>query len=67
MLGIVTERTGQRDRAGLEGGLVEALLQTRTELREAKQFALADAIRERLEGLGVEVKDGPEGSTWRIS
>ena len=46
---------------------IELLLETRAELRKAKQFALGDQIRDRLKGLGVEIEDGPQGSTWRMS
>jgi cysteinyl-tRNA synthetase len=46
---------------------IELLLETRAELRKAKQFALGDQIRDRLKGLGVEVEDGPQGSTWRMA
>jgi cysteinyl-tRNA synthetase len=66
VLGIVTEQTGQRGAAGIERELVESMLDVRRRLREAKQFQLADAIRDRLAELGVEVKDGPQGSTWQF-
>jgi cysteinyl-tRNA synthetase len=45
---------------------VEALLQTRLEARQAKDWATADRIREELEGLNVVVMDGPDGATWRL-
>ena len=45
---------------------IELLLETRAELRKARQFALSDLIRDRLKGLGVEVEDGPQGSTWTL-
>lgn len=44
---------------------VEALLEERTAARHERDFARADAIREELEGMGVEVMDAPTGSTWR--
>jgi cysteinyl-tRNA synthetase len=47
------------------GPFVELLLQTRRDLRAAKQFQLADAIRDQLAGLGVVIEDRPEGSVWR--
>jgi cysteinyl-tRNA synthetase len=36
----------------------------RTDLRKQRQFALADRARDVLAGLGVEVGDTPEGSSW---
>ncbi len=44
---------------------IEQLLEERTEARAARDFARADAIRARLDDLGVEVMDSAEGSTWR--
>ncbi len=45
--------------------LVELLLEVRSELRKARQFALADRIRDRLAELGIQVEDTPHGSVWR--
>jgi cysteinyl-tRNA synthetase len=45
---------------------VDLLLEIRTDLRKAKQWALADKVRDRLKDLGVIVEDGPQGSTWRM-
>jgi cysteinyl-tRNA synthetase len=46
--------------------LIELLVRTRTELRKAKQYALADGIRAGLAELGIILEDGPQGTTWRI-
>ncbi len=40
---------------------VENLLKERKQAREQKQFVQADEIRAKIEELGFEVKDGPEG------
>jgi cysteinyl-tRNA synthetase len=45
---------------------VDLLLEIRTDLRKAKQWALADKVRDRLKDLGVIVEDSPQGSTWRM-
>jgi cysteinyl-tRNA synthetase len=46
---------------------VELLLEVRRKLREMKQWALADEVRDRLADLGVTVEDHPGGtSTWRL-
>ena len=44
--------------------LFTRLLEIRRDARAERQFALADAIRDAIVATGVEVKDGPDGSTW---
>ncbi len=46
---------------------IELLIATRQELRAAKQFALADKIRNELAKLGVLLEDGPQGTTWKAA
>lgn len=67
ILGIIPDTVGSDEGTGLAKPLVEMLLTTRQDLRKAKQFALADKIRDDLTKLGVVVEDGPEGSTWRLA
>jgi cysteinyl-tRNA synthetase len=50
--------------AGLAADLVQVLIDTRQELREAKQYALADQIRRRLRDLGIALEDTPHGTRW---
>jgi cysteinyl-tRNA synthetase len=44
---------------------MNVFLETRQRLRKEKQFAAADALRDRLASLGIEINDTPEGSTWK--
>lgn len=44
---------------------VDALVAKRTAAREARDFAAADAIRDQLQELGIEVEDTPTGPIWR--
>jgi cysteinyl-tRNA synthetase len=47
-------------------GLVAELLAQRQAARERRDFAAADAIRDSLASLGVEVSDTPAGPRWAI-
>ena len=44
---------------------IDLLLQIRTELRTAKQFELADRVRNGLTELGITIEDTASGSTWK--
>ncbi len=44
---------------------VELLIGARAQLRAARQWALADEIRQRLTELGIVLEDGPMETTWR--
>lgn len=52
--------------AGLSREQVEAKVAQRVRLRQDKQWADADALRDELDALGIVVMDGPEGSRWRV-
>ncbi|MDD4956438.1 MAG: cysteine--tRNA ligase [Candidatus Omnitrophica bacterium] len=44
---------------------VEGLLEERAEAKKKKDFAAADSIRDRLNGMGIVVEDTPDGPVWR--
>ncbi|WP_024548972.1 cysteine--tRNA ligase [Siccibacter turicensis] len=44
---------------------IEALIQQRLDARKAKDWAAADAARDRLTAMGIILEDGPQGTTWR--
>lgn len=46
--------------------LVAALLEQRAEARAAKDFAAADAIRDRIKAAGIEIEDTADGPKWTI-
>jgi cysteinyl-tRNA synthetase len=50
----------------LTASLVEYLLELREDARREKAFERADAIRERLQALGVSIEDTPSGPRWRV-
>ncbi|POD95710.1 cysteine--tRNA ligase [Pectobacterium carotovorum] len=44
---------------------IEALIQQRKDARAAKDWALADQARDRLNDMGIVLEDGPQGTIWR--
>ena len=62
VLGISLDGTAETSGAG---PFVQMLVNVRTELRAARQFDIADSIRDRLSELGVTIEDTPEGTEWR--
>jgi hypothetical protein len=57
---------GLRDPRDLLAPWVEPLLAERTEARRSRRFDDGDRIRQRLEALGVEVRDRPTGTEWDL-
>jgi cysteinyl-tRNA synthetase len=49
------------------GSLVQALIEQRQEARARKDFATADAIRDRLKAAGIAVEDTPAGPRWELA
>ena len=45
---------------------VDERLRARRDARTQRDFAAADAIRAELDARGVELKDGPQGTTWSV-
>ena len=46
------------------GDLIDLLIELRMELRKKREFELADRIRDRLNDLGIVLKDTPHGTIW---
>jgi cysteinyl-tRNA synthetase len=70
---FVFDILGLKDEKGQEGnndkleGVINMLIDMRKEARANKDFALGDQIRNRLTGLGIELKDTKEGTTFSIN
>jgi len=54
------------NRTDMAIALTEYLADLRNDARKAKNFAQADAIRKRLDEIGIVLEDTPEGTTWRF-
>jgi cysteinyl-tRNA synthetase len=65
LTGVFGLTLAEEEREIAAAPFIDALIAVREELRQAKQFALADGIRSRLEGLGVVLEDSREGTVWK--
>jgi hypothetical protein len=61
------EAVGPGERGVVIDPFVEALVELRSRARGARDWALADLIRDRLDKAGVEIRDGADGSTWVLT
>jgi cysteinyl-tRNA synthetase len=48
-------------------GLIALLLEQREAARVRKDFAAADAIRDRIISMGITIEDTPSGPRWSIN
>ena len=48
-------------------GVVALLIKLRKEARENKEWDLSDQIRDELLAIGIQLKDGREGTTYSMS
>lgn len=46
--------------------VMDLVIDIRAKAKNEKNFLLSDAIRDRLTKAGVQIKDGKEGSTWKL-
>ena len=60
-------RAGTRDPRPMLEPFVAALLEARARAREARDWATADLIRDRLVAAGIEVRDEADGTTWILT
>jgi cysteinyl-tRNA synthetase len=55
------------EKIDLDTDAIEKLIQERSVARLEKDWTRSDAIRDELLAKGVELKDGPEGTTWKVN
>ena len=63
ILGLEQE-SGDADGHDRSDGLMEVLCAVRAEAKANKDWATADLIRDRLGAMGVQIKDGKDGTSW---
>ncbi|WP_027078460.1 cysteine--tRNA ligase [Maribacter antarcticus] len=66
VLGLENKKSSAADTEKLNG-TVALLIQLRKAARENKDFATSDSIRDQLVALGIQLKDGKEGTSFSIS
>lgn len=67
VLGLVNEKeSGSQNHMKKLEGTVELLIQMRNQARADRNFALSDQIRDQLLALGIQLKDGKEGTTFTL-
>ena len=66
VLGLMNE-VSEGNNSDKLSGVVEMLIQMRKEARENKDWALSDEIRDRLLALGIQLKDGKEGTIFSVN
>lgn len=66
-LGLLQQDPTAFLQAGADGEVaaIEALIKRRQGAREAKQWAEADALRDELTAMGIELEDSAHGTIWR--
>ncbi|WP_111709548.1 cysteine--tRNA ligase [Lutibacter citreus] len=65
VLGLKNEL--QQDSSDKLSGVVDMLIGMRKDARDNKDWALSDKIRDELAELGIQLKDGKEGTTFSIN
>jgi cysteinyl-tRNA synthetase len=65
VLGLKNEKAIGNHNEKLEG-VVHMLINMRMEARANKNFAMSDQIRDQLIALGIQLKDGKEGTTFSV-
>lgn len=69
VLGLVPVMNGSTSENGKDNKLsqvIDLLITLRKKARDDKDFALSDQIRDELAGIGIELKDGKDGTTFSI-
>jgi cysteinyl-tRNA synthetase len=65
VLGLVNEKESGSNTQKLEG-VIEMLINMRNDARANKNFALSDQIRDQLLAIGIQLKDGKDGTSFSL-
>ena len=65
VLGLKADE-GATSVSGKTEELMQLMIALRKEVREAKNFALSDRIRDGLSAIDIKLKDTPQGTEWYV-
>ena len=57
----------RRQTVDVDESEIRVLIDQRNQARKYRDFATADRIRDELAERGIELRDGPEGTTWEVA
>ena len=63
---LTSLRESRARRKSLDLKQIEGILEKRAIFRAQKDFELADALREELKNMDIEVQDTPQGQIWDV-
>lgn len=66
VLGLIDSRVATASDENKLNGVVELLIELRSNARSNKDFATSDKIRDELAAMGIQLKDGKEGTTFSV-
>lgn len=64
VLGLVDTAVENHDNSEKLSGTIEMLIKLRAQARDNKDFATSDQIRDQLQKMGIQLKDGKEGTVF---
>jgi cysteinyl-tRNA synthetase len=64
ILGFISHKESNTN--DLTNEVMELVLQLRGNAKKSKDFDTADLIRDELDKVGIQIKDGREGSSWEV-
>ena len=67
ILGLQEDNASNEEREAAFGKVVDMLLEERSKAKANKDWATSDKIRNELTALGFEIKDGKDGSEWKLN
>jgi cysteinyl-tRNA synthetase len=71
LLGILQQNPDEwlgyiSNNSDIDANKINTLIEERKTARQNKDFARADAIRDELVEMNIEIEDNPDGTTWRV-